>query len=222
MAKKKEAKIIEAEVEEIKDETKPVKENEKSYFLPRALAYVIDIVLIIIISSMISSFVPANKNYDKAYKEYMELQDKVTSRTISMDEYFKKSVPVVYDMDYNNVPSMIIQVTVLVLYFVVFQAVSKGQTLGKKIMKIKIVSTDGNELTMNQVAIRAVIINSVFINLLLIGSVMFASSDIYYYISLGLQGFEGLIIVITLIMILFRSDGKGLHDLLAKTQVISC
>ena len=34
-------------------------------------------------------------------------------------------------------------------------------------MKIKIVSTDGNELTMNQVAIRAVIINSVFINLLL-------------------------------------------------------
>ena len=218
MPKKKE-NIIEAEVEEIKD----IKEgHEKSYFLPRALAYVIDIILIILISSIITTMIPANKNYDKAFKEYTKLQDKLTSKKITAEDYFKKSVPVVYDMDYNNVPSMIIQVTVLVLYFVVFQAINKGQTIGKKIMKIKIISTDGNDLSMNQVAVRAVIVNSIFINLLLVGSVLFSNRDIYYYISLGLQGFEGLIIITSLIMILFRTDGKGLHDVLAKTQVVSC
>ena len=215
---KKNEKIIEAEVEEVKE----VKEYEKSYFFPRALAYLIDMILIVIISSTLAAFVPTNKNYDKAYKDYAKIQDKLTSRKITVDEYMKEAISVVYDMDYNNVPSMIIQVTVLVLYFVVFQAINKGQTFGKKLMKIKIISTDGNELTMNQVAIRAIVINSVFINLLIIGAVMFSNRDMYYYISLGLQGFEGLIVVITLIMILFRNDGKGLHDLLAKTQVISC
>lgn len=217
MAKKQE-RIIEAEVEEKKTE----EVNEKSYFLPRALAYLIDILLIIIVSSIIITVLPENKNYTKSLEEYNKIQEDFTSRKITMDQYFNKSVPVVYDMDYNNVPSMIIQVTLLVLYFVVFQTVNKGQTIGKKLMKIKIVSTDGKDLTMNQVAIRAVIINSIFINLLMVGTVLFSNRDIYYYISLGLQGFEGLLVVITLVMILFRTDGKGLHDLLAKTQVVSC
>ena len=222
MAKKKEAKIIEAEVEEIKEEKKEVVEQEKSYFFPRAIAYIIDIILIVIVSSTIVSFFPENKNYKKNLDEYTKLQESLTSKAITIDEYMNKAVGIVYDMDYNNVPSMITQVTVLVLYFVVFQALNKGQTLGKKIMKIKVISTDGNDLSMNQVAVRAVIVNSVFINLLLIGSVLFSSRDMYYYISLGLQGFEGLIIIISLVMILFRTDGKGLHDLLAKTQVVSC
>ena len=217
MAKKNE-KIIEAVVEEKNEEVI----GEKSYFFPRAIAYLIDIILIAIISTGIVMFIPVNKNYDKYVEEYKQIQDDFTNKKITLEEYMNKSVPVVYDVDYSNCPSIIIQVTVLVLYFVVFQAYNKGQTLGKKIMKIKIVGIDGKDLTTNQVAIRALIINSIFSNLLIIGALLFSNRDIYYYISLGLQGLEGLIVIITLIMILFRKDGRGLHDLLAKTQVISC
>ena len=88
-------------------------------------------------------------------------------------------------------------------------------------MKIRIISSNGNDVSINQIAIRSLIVNSILINLLIIGSLLFSGRDVYYYISLGLQGFEGLIVMITLIMILFRNDGKGIHDLLAKTQVIS-
>ena len=215
---KKEEKIIEAEVEEKKTEI--VNGHDKAYFFPRAIAYFIDILIVALVSSLIIQFVPANKNYEK--EEYKQIQEDFTSKKIGIEEYMNKSVPVVYDIDYSNCSSMIIEVTALLLYFIVFQTYNKGQTLGKKLMKIRIVSNNGNEASINQIAIRSLIVNSILANLLIIGALLFSGRDVYYYISLGLQGVEGLIVMVTLIMILFRNDGRGIHDLLAKTQVISC
>ena len=73
---------------------------------------------------------------------------------------------------------------------------------------------------MNQVALRAILVDSVLINLLLVGSVLFMNENYYYYASVSLQGLESLIIIACLLMILFRKDGKGLHDVLAKTKVV--
>ena len=207
-------RIIKATVEKVED-------LEKSYFLPRAIAYLVDILLVGILCAVIISFIPANKNYDKYMEEFKQVQDDFI-KDKNVKKYMDKSVPIVYDIDYSNCASMFVKVTVLLLYFVVFQAYNKGQTVGKKLLKIKIVSTDGNELTVNQIAIRGIIIDSIFINLLIIGALLFSNRDVYYYISLGLQGFEGLLVVVSLIMILFRKDGRGLHDVLAKTQVVSC
>ena len=66
------------------------------------------------------------------------------------------------------------------------------------------------------------LINSILINFLIIGAVLLTDRDTYYYISLVFQGLESLVVVISLVMILFRNDGKGLHDLLARTQVVKC
>ena len=216
---KKDEKVIEAEV--VEKDSKVEEEKEKAYFFPRAIAYFIDIILVAFITTGILLCIPTNKNYDKYVKEYKEVQQQFMDKEITLEQYMDESVSIVYDVDYSNCAGMIIQVTVLVLYFVVFQAYNKGQTIGKKIMKIKLISTDGNDLNINQIAIRALIINSILVNLLIIGALLFSGRNVYYYISLGLQGFEGLLVIVTLIMVLFRNDGKGLHDLLAKTQVVS-
>ena len=216
---KKDDTVIEAEA--VEKDSKVEVDEEKAYFFPRAIAYLIDILIVALISSVILAAFPTNKNYDKYMKEYKQIQEDFTAKKITLEEYMNKSVSVVYDVDYSNCAGMIIQVTVLVLYFIVFQAYNKGQTLGKKLMKIKIISTNGNDLSINQIAIRGLIVNSILANLLIIGALLFSGRDVYYYISLGLQGFEGLLVIITLIMILFRNDGKGLHDVLAKTQVVS-
>ena len=47
------------------------------------------------------------------------------------------------------------------------------------------------------------------------------SKNYYYYASLSLQALDSIIVIAALVMILFRKDGKGLHDLLAKTKVVS-
>jgi len=228
MARKNKNEVIEAEVVEKETKKKDVDKVEevvecnstKPYFFPRMVAYIIDIILVSIVCSGIMFLIPENKNYDKYMKEYEKIQTDFMDEKIDMDEYFNKSIDVVYDIDYSNVIPMIIEVVLIILYFVVFQFYNKGQTFGKKLMKLRIVSIKDDNLSLNQVAYRALIINSVFVNILILGSLLFLGRNYYYYASLLLQLIASLVIIATLIMILFRKDGRGLHDIIAGTKVI--
>lgn len=206
---KKEEKVIEI----VKDETKP-------YFFPRLVAYIIDIILISMVCTGIMYLIPENKNYDKYMKEFEQVQVEAMEGKIELEEYFNKYTNIVYDIDYSNVLSIIIEVTLIILYFIVFQFYNKGQTLGKKLMKLRVVSTKDNELTVDQVAYRALIANSILVNILIIGSLLFLGKDYYFYASFVLQITASIIVFVTLMMILFRKDGKGLHDVIAGTKVI--
>ena len=206
----KDEKVVEAVIDE-----------EKPYFFPRMVAYIIDIIIVALISTCLVSLMPNNDNYLKYVKEYDTVQSDFLNQKIDMNEYLNKSVDVVYDIDYNNVPAMIIQVVVVIGYFVIYQFYNKGQTIGKKLMKLKVVSTNGNGLTLNQITYRALLVNSVLINILILGCLLFIGRGLYYYSSLGLQGLELIIIITVLMMVLIRKDGRGLHDLVASTKVLS-
>lgn len=200
--------------------TKETLKNDKPYFFPRLVAYIIDVTLVSIVCSGILFLFPKNENYSKYLKEYQEVQTNFIDNKIEADEYIHKVADITYDIDYSNVLSMIVEVVLLILYFIVFQFYNKGQTFGKKLMKLRVVSTNGNELTLNQVTYRALIIDSILINLFMIAALLFLGRNYYYYASLSLQILSGIIIFVTLMMIFFRKDGRGLHDVVTGTKVI--
>ena len=200
--------------------TKETLENDKPYFFPRLVAYIIDVTLVSIVCSGILFLFPKNENYSKYLKEYQEVQTNFIDNKIEADEYIHKVADITYDIDYSNVLSMIVEVVLLILYFIVFQFYNKGQTFGKKLMKLRVVNNNGNELTLNQVTCRALIIDSILINLFMIAALLFSGRNYYYYASLSLQILSGIIIFVTLMMIFFRKDGRGLHDVVTGTKVI--
>ena len=53
----------------------------------------------------------------------------------------------------------IINCVIIILYFVVLPLYKNGQTLGKKIFKIKIVREDKEDLTANELIIRNIVVN---------------------------------------------------------------
>lgn len=214
----KKGKVVEAIIEE--DNNMEDKSLDKPCFFPRAIAYIIDIILINIICFGVLLLVPKNDNYEYYSKEYEQIQTDYLAEKISTEEYLNKSVDVIYNIDSNNIISLIIQVVIIILYFVVFQFYNKGQTIGKKLMKLRVVSVKDSNLTLNQITFRSLIINSIFVNILIIGSLLFLNKDYYYYASNGIQLMSSLIFIVTLIMILFRKDGRGLHDVIANTKVI--
>lgn len=215
--KKKDEKVTDAVIEEKKTNTDTF---DKPYFFPRAVAYIIDILLVSIVCSGILFLIPENKNYDAYVKEYEQIQTDVIEKKIDTKEYFNKAIDIVYDIDYSNCMSMIIEIVVIILYFVVFQYYNNGQTLGKKIMKLRVISNNGDSLSLNQVAYRALVINSVLINMLIVAALLFLGRNYYYYASLLLQIISEVIVIVTLIMIMFRKDGRGLHDIIAGTKVV--
>ena len=210
MAKKKEEKVIDAVIDE-----------EKSFFLPRAGAYIIDCILVFIICLGINLAIPANPNHEKYVEEQKQIQEDYKDKKIKEKEYINKMKEVTYDVDYTNVTGMLVEVTVLVLYFGAFQYYCNGKTVGKRITKIKVINNDGKDLSLNQIVIRALIVNSIFINMCSIGTVLFVGRSNYYYASMSLQLIDSLIVLVSLGMILFRKDGRGLHDMIAKTKVIN-
>ena len=207
---KKEEKIVDAIVD-----------SEKSYFLPRALAYVIDSIMIFIICLGINLAIPTNDNHQKYVDEANEIREQYKDKKIKEKEYINRMKDITYDIDYTNVSGMLIEVTVLLLVFGAFQYYNNGKTLGKKIMKLKVINNNGSQLNLNQIVVRSLIVNSVFIKLCLIGSVLFIGRNNYYYTSMTLQMIDSAIIVVALGMILFRKDGRGLHDIIAGTKVIN-
>ena len=54
----------------------------------------------------------------------------------------------------------------------------------------------------------------------MIAALLFSGRNYYYYASLSLQLLSGIIIFVTLMMIFFRKDGRGLHDVVTGTKVI--
>lgn len=193
----------------------------KTFFFPRFIAFIIDMVIVSVISMSIMFLFPENKNYKEYLEEYQSVQVDYTEKKISDKEYLNKSVDMIYDLDYSNVPTLVVELVVYILYFMIFQYYNKGQTLGKKLMKIKVVSTKGDKLILNQVAVRALIIDSVFIDLSILIVLLFVSRDYYFYIKAVIMAVKYLLLMAALVMALFRKDGKGLHDLLGNTQVVN-
>lgn len=211
----KDGKVVEAVIEEKNTNT-----LDKPYFFPRAIAYIIDVLLVSIVCTGVLLLIPKNDTYQQYYNEYEQIQSDFISEKIDSREYLDKSKDVIYGINSNNVISMIIEVVLIILYFIVFQFYNKGQTLGKKLMKLRVVSVKDNELSLDQVAYRALIINSILFNILSIGAVLFIGKSYYYYAYSGIQLLSSTVFFITILMILFRKDGRGLHDVIAGTKVI--
>lgn len=228
--KKKNEEIIDAVIYEKKPKKDKVNKEDKiieignkgakANFFPRFIAYIIDILLVSIISTGILLVLPKSNNYDKYLEEFKQIQFEYLEEKINYQEYSNRIKDVTYDLDYSNVFSIIIEVTLIILYFIVFQFYNKGQTLGKKLMKLRVVSVDDNQLSLNQMACRSLVINSILVNLLVLASLLFLGRNYYYYASYTLQYITIGIELIIVFMILFRRDGRGLHDVITKTKVI--
>ena len=88
-------------------------------------------------------------------------------------------------------------------------------------MKIKITSNNDKKLTMNNYLIRALVIDSVLMNIITIITILLFSKDIYLTSYNIISYVFSFVYIVSLAMILFSKNGRGLQDILANTKVIS-
>lgn len=245
----------------------------------RIVAYLLDIILISMISSLISSIPFINKDYNEyrsTYGEYsnkvqdfnnlkndfndyssdyeisLEEYEKLTNDYPSYADYFKnkyeelnlfnekldddmKDTIILELIDINKdifndyayklaklefIPS-IINIVCIIVYFVFVQYFLNGQTLGKRIVSIKVVRKDEKKASILNLLIRTVVLMGiVFTTCNLVCLQLLSKSDylnIFYYISYASYINEFLIFATSLV----NNDNRGLHDLLGNTKVVS-
>ena len=192
----------------------------KPGFLKRLSAYLIDIVLVSIVASIIS--VGINTNTDKYTEELSTLMTDYMNGEVTMEEYLSKTEDLNYEIQKRSVIPNTINLVVTVGYFIVFAYLNKGQTIGKKLLKIKVVAKDTNDApSLVAITIRSILILGIISSLCQVILINFLSKTSYFYTSNIITGIEEIILIISAFFILYRSDKNGIHDLIAKTEVVS-
>ena len=117
-----------------------------------------------------------------------------------------------------QVMAMTTSLVIGVIYFAFIPYKWNGQTIAKKLLKIKAVNEFGDNPTFMQHFIRAIQVWAAYVGVVML-PLLLVDFLTYSLISSGVQSLVSLIVFISFIMLLARSDGKGLHDLMSGTMV---
>lgn len=216
---------IKEDVEKYDKQDKKVEAKKSKYesatFVQRLCAYIIDLLLIGILGSFIAY---PFTNYDKidSLKEKQNvLAEKFVNNDVALEEYAVESANIVYSQAKYSGPITIVNIAMYILYYVVFQIYCSGQTIGKKLLGIRVISTTDEDLTMNQMIFRTLIANSVLLDFLSIIFIIFLSKDIYISCFALFSLIQNIIIIISIFTVMFGKEGLAVHDRLCHTKVIS-
>ena len=191
----------------------------KAYSLQRMSAFLIDYFIVALIVGAFTAFIPTSKEYDNAVKdetniitEYSENQD--------INQLLDKFSTNSYIISKEGMVFTVINVLVGLAYYGTFVFYNNGQTIGKKIMKIKIESLNGS-LSHSKCLLRCSVINGFFSSSISMIILLFINSSQYLYTVGLVSELQSLMFIVSSFFVLFRKDGRGLHDLLFNTKVIS-
>ena len=191
-------------------------------FFRRFLAYFIDMIILgIVITFSLMLF--SNKNSDNLItlnNEVREINEQLLEKEITSENYIYRYAELNYQIDKMEVIDNILNSLYIILLFVYVPFLLKGQTLGMKLIKIKIVKDNGLEANLNDFLIRSILIYSLGHLFITLAVIYILPSFIYFTISSSLLFLEFLLVFISVFMILYRHDRKGIHDILTRTKVI--
>lgn len=189
----------------------------KASSLTRLAAFVFDYLIVYFIIVIIVSGSVSNNNFTNNIDS---LNKKYSDNEISINEYTDKLLKINYNNQKNNISINILSTIIYIGYYIVFVYLNDGKTLGKKIFKIKVVNKNDGKLSIKNIILRSLFIYGIVTNLFNIIFVNLINYKYYSYGNIIITYLEIIIITICAFMILYRKDGRGLHDLIAGTYVI--
>lgn len=194
-----------------------------STIFKRIGAYLIDFLVITFISMIITkiSFInPRYNEYVEVSAKYNEILTDYYDKKINSTEFNKKVNDISYDMNKSGYVYIISDIVVIILYFGVANYYLKGQTLGKRVMNLQIVSAKDKPLKIYNYLIRCIILNGVIMDIVTLIAICFTRNTYYEIYRVG-SNINFYFIIIVFLSIMFSMSGRGLHDLIAGTKVIN-
>ena len=190
-------------------------------FNKRFFAYIIDIFIVLVIANLITMFIPISEKTQDYYKELQTTQKKMYDKEIDVKEYADIVLEDNYNISKGTVLISLTSIIIYILYFVVYQVYNNGQTVGKKLMKIKVKSITDESLSINTMLFRALIIYGIAANIINLILILLLKKELYLSISNTISIIQSLIVIISVFMILFSKQKRGIHDIITKTEVVN-
>lgn len=182
----------------------------------RVIAYLIDMILLLIIFGIISYF----------FQSDIDNQIKINNANyvngvINFDTFIDNANKLYMENDKQKIIFYLINIIYIILYFVIFPLYKGGSTLGKKVLGIKVEASYNQKLTFKSLFIRNLVINGLLYLIIVVLTLYLLPSSIYFTL-ISIIGFIQItLVIISIFMVLYRQDKRGIHDLLAHTKVVT-
>lgn len=192
--------------------------------IKRLFAYLIDIMIVGFVASALANIDVINPYINEYMESYEKFSEKLSSingenanEVISSDAFILQYKSTLKYSIYSTGISFVCYI----LYFVGFQKWNKNQTVGKKIMKLKIINKDNSDnVNVWQYLIRTFVLYNLIFGSINVCLSLWLNNKLFFTMSMIVSIIGYVITYLCYAMILFRKDGKGLHDLISKTEVV--
>ena len=193
----------------------------KMNFSRRLMAFLIDMVIVLTVSTGLNLVIPKSHNTVVLESELTDLRSEYLKGEIDTSVYIHRYATIQKSLDQEYIPSNILNLIILFGYFILLPYYWNGKTIGKRLLKIRVVKKEAKEkVTLNDYLLRTLIINGVDCFLLSM-CIVFLVSDFQYFVMTTICGIvQFLLVIISGFMVIYRHDKKGVHDLISGTQVI--
>lgn len=189
-----------------------------SGFFKRFCAFLLDYFILTIILSIVTMGI--NIDTSKYEKELSEIIDSYSSSEITLEEYSERVNDLNYRLQKANLPNNIASVVLTIGYVVIFAYLNKGQTIGKKLLKLKVVCERDKNLSIGSIVVRSIFIYGIISSLFNVIFISFLDKNLFVSIYSSIGTIEVIVMIVSALMVLYRKDKRGLHDLMAKTSVV--
>ena len=189
-------------------------------FKKRLFSYIIDIFILSLVLGVIGMFIPSGSNIESLNNELMNINNNFVNGELGIRTFINQYAGIFYNIDKEMFYSSLISVIVSILYFVVYPLYNNGQSFGKTMNNIKIVSNDDSDVSANSLIFRYLLMDGIGVSIISMCS-LFIFKDFNYLIITSILGFlQFLVVIISVFMVLYRHDFRSLPDLIAGTKVI--
>ena len=196
------------------------KKEVKALFSQRFVAFMIDLFLVSTLTTLVTTFIPTNGTIDKLYDQQTKIIENYTSQKITMEEYVNQLVDISYDIAKQTGIATLVGIAISLLYYVLYVYKNDGQTIGKKMMKIKIKKKNDDQLTMNDLLFRTMILQGTLVSIIGFCTILFLDKDTYLATNSLLNLVQYSILLVSFFLIAFTKEKQGLHDKLVGTIVV--
>ena len=194
---------------------------DKPIFLKRVASYLIDFIVVSLLTTAISLVFIGNKENGQYTERLLELTKQLNNKEITSEEYNKEASDLNYYISKETVGTSIVLCSTGLVYYVILCYFCNGITLGKYLMKLRIVSANDKKLNIGHFLIRALLVNLLLSNLISIIFVLTMNKDTFINIYPKVSNVLTIFLLATMLFVTYRNDGRGLHDIIANTKVIS-
>ena len=196
----------------------------------RFTAYLIDLLIVSLLVTLISQIKilnPYNSKYletSERFKTYY-LENIENNENISYKQLFNREyISIMHDLSKYSISNSIIEIVTILIYYIAFPLMFNGQTIGKKICKLKICSKKG-KLKINNLLIStllypiwtSIILYTPLTSILLVIVVFLFKGFTYFYLNLAITIIFMIYCYIDIVLLYNR---ESIHDKLSNTKVL--